>query len=102
MLKTKVRGIQVHNREVKEAVSGQRTAINLQGLEKAALERGNVLATPESLISSYMVDVRLQHLENAPRVLKNRAKVRFHTGTSEIIGTLILLDGNELKPGSSG
>ncbi|MGD8687116.1 MAG: selenocysteine-specific translation elongation factor, partial [Syntrophobacterales bacterium] len=57
MLKTKVRGIQVHNREVSEAVSGQRTAINLQGLEKAALERGNVLATPESLIASFMVDV---------------------------------------------
>ncbi|MCG6980441.1 MAG: selenocysteine-specific translation elongation factor [Deltaproteobacteria bacterium] len=102
MLKTKVRGIQVHNREVNEAVSGQRTAINLQGLEKAALERGNVLATPESLVSSYMVDVRLHHLENAPRVLKNRAKIRFHTGTSEIIGTLILLDTDELKPGASG
>ena len=102
MLKTKVRGIQVHNREVREAVSGQRTAINLQGLEKAALERGNVLATPDSLVSSYMVDVRLQHLENAPRVLKNRAKIRFHTGTSEIIGTLILLDTDELKPGASG
>jgi len=102
MLKTKVRGIQVHNREVNKAVSGQRTAINLQGLEKAALERGNVLATPDSLVSSYMVDVRLQHLENAPRVLKNRAKVRFHTGTSEIIGTLILLDTDALKPGASG
>ena len=102
LLKTKVRGIQVHNREVKEAVSGQRTAINLQGLEKAALERGNVLATAESLVSSYMVDVRLQHLENDPRVLKNRVKVRFHTGTSEIIGTLILLDADELKPGASG
>ncbi len=100
--KTKVRGIQVHNQEVNEAVSGQRTAINLQGLEKAALERGNVLATPGSLISSYMVDIRLQHLENAPRVLKNRAKVRFHTGTSEIMGTLILLDTDELRPGDSG
>jgi selenocysteine-specific elongation factor len=100
--KTKVRGIQVHNQEVNEAVSGQRTAINLQGLEKAALERGNVLATPGSLISSYMVDLRLQHLENAPRVLKNRAKVRFHTGTSEILGTLILLDADALSPGDSG
>jgi selenocysteine-specific elongation factor len=102
MLKTKVRGIQVHNREVSEAVSGQRTAINLQGLEKAALERGNVLATPESLIASFMVDVRLQHLETAPRVLKNRAKVRLHTGTNEELGTLILLDTDELKPGASG
>jgi len=102
MLKTKVRGTQVHNREVSEAVSGQRTAINLQGLEKAALERGNVLATPESLIASFMVDVRLQHLETAPRVLKNRAKVRLHTGTNEEMGTLILLDADELKPGASG
>jgi selenocysteine-specific elongation factor len=49
-----------------------------------------------------MVDVRLQHLENSPRPLKNRAKIRFHTGTSEIIGTLILLDTDELKPGASG
>ena len=102
LLKTKVRGTQVHNREVNEAVSGQRTAINLQGLEKAALERGNVLATPESLIASFMVDVRLQHLETAPRVLKNRAKVRLHTGTNEEMGTLILLDADELKPGASG
>ena len=101
-LKTKVRGIQVHNREVNEAGSGQRTAINLQGLEKAALERGNVLATPESLISSYMVDVRFQHLENAPRALRNRAKVRFHTGTSEIMGTLVLLDTDALTPGEKG
>jgi selenocysteine-specific elongation factor len=101
-LKTKVRGIQVHNREVNQGLSGQRTAINLQGLEKAALERGNVLATPESLISSYMVDVRFQHLENAPRALRNRAKVRFHTGTSEIMGTLVLLDTEALTPGEKG
>jgi selenocysteine-specific elongation factor len=102
MVKTKVRGIQVHNREVNEAVSGQRTAINLQGLEKTALERGNVLATPASLVASYMIDVRLQYLETAPRVLKNRAKVRFHTGTSEVMGTLILLDIDELDLGGSG
>ena len=102
MVKTKVRGIQVHNREVNEAVSGQRTAINLQGLEKTALERGNVLATPGSLVGSYMVDVKLQHLETAPRVLKNRAKVRFHTGTSEVMGTLILLDSDELDIGTNG
>jgi selenocysteine-specific elongation factor len=102
MVKTKVRGIQVHNREVNEAVSGQRTAINLQGLEKTALERGNVLASPASLVASYMIDVRLQYLETAPRVLKNRAKVRFHTGTSEVMGTLILLDIDELDLGGSG
>ena len=67
-----------------------RSYYDLQGLEKAALERGNVLATPKSLITSFMVDVSLQHLETAPRVLKNRAKVRLHTGTNEEMGTLIL------------
>ncbi|MBW1979843.1 MAG: selenocysteine-specific translation elongation factor [Deltaproteobacteria bacterium] len=101
-LQTKVRGLQVHNQEVSEAVSGQRTAINLQGVEKAVVRRGDVLATPDSLIPSYMVDVRLQHLESAPRVLKNRAKVRFHTGTSEMIATCILLDNEQLAPGASG
>jgi selenocysteine-specific elongation factor len=101
-LKTKVRGIQVHNAEVNEARSGQRTAINLQALQKAALQRGNVLATPGSLIPSHMVDVRLRHLESDPRVLKNRAKVRLHTGTSEILGTLILLDSDELAPNANG
>jgi selenocysteine-specific elongation factor len=87
---------------VDEATSGQRTAINLQGIEKAAVERGNVLAAPDSLIPSRVVDVRVEHLASAPRALKHRAKVRFHTGTCEIMATLHLLDAEELTPGSSG
>jgi selenocysteine-specific elongation factor len=101
-IRAKVRGIQVHGEEVDEATSGQRTAINLQGVEKAAVERGNVLAAPDSLIPSRAADVRLQHLASAPRALKHRAKVRFHTGTCEIMATLHLLDADELAPGSSG
>jgi len=101
-IRAKVRGLQVHGEEVDEAMSGQRTAINLQGIEKAAVERGNVLAAPDSLIPSRLVDVRLQHLESSPRPLKHRAKVRFHTGTCEIMASLNLLDAEELAPGSSG
>jgi len=101
-IRAKVRGLQVHGEEVDEATSGQRTAINLQGIEKAAVERGNVLAAPDSLVPSRVVDVRLQHLASAPRSLKHRAKVRFHTGTCEIMATLHLLDSDELTPGSSG
>ena len=97
---SKVRGIQVHNREVSLAGPGLRTAINLQGLERATIERGNVLAGKGDLRPSYMVDVDLGLLESAPKKLKNRAKVRFHTGTSEIISTVILLDREELEPGS--
>ncbi|NLI83332.1 MAG: selenocysteine-specific translation elongation factor [Deltaproteobacteria bacterium] len=97
--KSKVRGLQVHNDEVQEIYPGQRTAINLQGMEKALMERGNVVATPGSLVTTHMVDVHLEMLASAPRPLKNRAKVRFHTGTAENLATAVLLDREELAPG---
>ena len=100
-LSTRIRGIQVHNREVEQVRAGLRTAINLQGVEKAQIQRGNVLAAKDTLRSTYMVDVSVELLRSAPRKLKNRAKVRFHTGTSEIIATVVLLDRDELNPGDS-
>jgi selenocysteine-specific elongation factor len=98
---SRIRGIQVHNREFNEVRAGLRTAINLQGVEKAQIERGNVLAAKDSLRATHMVDVLLELLPSAPRKLKNRAKVRFHTGTAEIISTVILLDRDELKQGEA-
>jgi selenocysteine-specific elongation factor len=100
-LSTRIRGIQVHNREVEQVRAGLRTAINLQGVEKAQIQRGNVLAAKDTLRSTYMVDVSVELLRSAPRKLKNRAKVRFHTGTSEIIATVVVLDRDELNPGDS-
>ncbi len=100
-INSKIRGIQVHNREVNEVRAGLRTAINLKGLEKTMVQRGNVLATKDSLRLTYMVDVVLDLLPSAPRKLKNRAKVRFHTGTSEIISTVVLLDRDELDQGET-
>jgi len=100
-ISSKIRGLHVHNQEVSEAGAGLRTAINLQGIEKMMLSRGNILATKDSLRPTYMVDVVLEHLPSAPRKLKNRAKVRFHAGTAEIISTLILLDRDELTPGET-
>jgi len=98
---SRIRGLHVHNKEVTEAGAGLRTAINLQGIEKMMLSRGNIIATKDSLRPTYMVDVILNHLHSAPRKLKNRAKVRFHAGTAEIISTLILLDRDELNPGET-
>lgn len=100
-LESRIRGIQVHNREVKEVSAGLRTAINLQGLEKEQLERGNVVATKGSLRSTRIVDVTFHLLPSSPRKVKNRSVVRFHTGTSEIISTIILLDRDELAPGET-
>ena len=98
---SKVRGVQAHNESVNEAVAGMRTAVNFQGLEKASVNRGEILSTPEGLISSYMLDVSLQFLSSNKKPLKNRTQVRFHSGTSEILGNLVLLDREELRPGES-
>ncbi|MDR3567880.1 MAG: selenocysteine-specific translation elongation factor [Syntrophobacteraceae bacterium] len=98
-LKSKVRGIQVHGCDVEEVLPGQRTAVNLQGMERALIERGNVLASAGALHPSHMADIQLELLKSAPRPLKHRAKIRFHTGTAEHLATIVLLDREELKPG---
>ena len=96
---TRIRGIQVHNRTVEEARSGQRTAINLQGIEKSAIERGDVLVRPQTVWPSQRLDVLVEFLASNSKNLKNRALVRLHTGTSEIIARIILLENDELAPG---
>ncbi len=98
---SKVRGLQVHNRSVEVAEAGMRTAINFQGLEKTAVLRGEILALPGTLTSSYMVDVHVHYLASNKKPAKNRTRVRFHTGTSEMLGILALLDREELAPGDS-
>jgi selenocysteine-specific elongation factor len=100
-LQTKIRGLQTHGHPVGEAAAGQRTAVNLQGLERAAIERGNVVAHAGTLVSSLLVDGTLELLADAPRPLKSRDRVRFHTGTSEIMARVLLLGGQELAPGGT-
>jgi len=96
---TRIRGIQVHNQTVEDAWAGQRTAINLQGIEKSTIERGNVLVRPKTVWPSKRLDVSVEFLASNSKNLKNRALVRLHTGTSEIIARIILLDKDELAPG---
>jgi selenocysteine-specific elongation factor len=98
---SKVRGIQVHNQSANQAEAGMRTAINFQGLDKTAVNRGDVLSVPGALVTSYMVDVSFHFLASNQKPLKNRTLVRFHTGTSEVMGYLILLEQEELPPGQT-
>jgi selenocysteine-specific elongation factor len=98
---SKVRGIQVHNRRVNEAEVGMRTAINFQGLEKASIQRGEVVSSPEALVPSYMLDVSVHYLASNKKSIKNRTRVRFHAGTSEVLGNLILLESDDLQPGAT-
>jgi selenocysteine-specific elongation factor len=98
----KVRGIQVHNEVVEMTRAGQRTAVNLQGVEKSFINRGDVLAHPQTLTPTSMVDAYLEHLPISPRPLRNRIKQRFHIGTSSTLATIVLLDKGELAPGEKG
>jgi len=95
----KVRGIQFHNRSVKQASAGQRAALNLQGLEKADVRRGEVICYPGTLEPTHVLDGELEHLKSSPRPLKNRVQQRFHIGTNLVPARIILLDRDELKPG---
>jgi len=101
-LKARVRNLQVHDENVEVTRAGARTAINLQGIEKLGVERGMVVATPDSLLPSLRLDAHLEALPGAPRPLKNRLAVRLHTGTSETHAQMILLDREELPPGERG
>ncbi len=99
-LQAKVRGLQVHGRPVQAARAGQRTAINLQGVERASVERGDVVGPPGALVATLLMDATLELLADAPRPLKSRDRVRVHVGTSEVMARILLLDGPELEPGS--
>ncbi|MFP4039519.1 MAG: selenocysteine-specific translation elongation factor [Desulfosudaceae bacterium] len=99
--KAKVRGLQVHSRLVEQAMAGMRTAVNFQGMEKTEISRGDVLSGPGALVPSYMLDVHFQYLASNDKPLKNRTRVRVHSGTSDVPGYVILLDRNVLEPGDS-
>jgi len=98
---SKVRGLQVHNHSVTRAETGMRTAVNFQGLDKAVVNRGDVLSSPGALRPSYMIDISLNYLNSNRKPIKNRTQVRFHTGTSEVLGILVLIDREELLPGDT-
>jgi selenocysteine-specific elongation factor len=98
----KVRGLQVHGEKVEQAVAGQRTAVNLQGIEKSAIERGEVLLHPGTVEATRLLDGEIIYLSHAPRPLRNGVMLSFHTGTSQQLAKIFLLGVNELKPGERG
>jgi len=101
--RVRVRGVQVHGSAVKRAVAGQRTAINLSGVEAAAIERGMVLAEVGRLRPTQIVDAQVQLLPDSPRPLRSRQRLRVHLGAAEVLARVrVLEEGGEIKPGSDG
>jgi selenocysteine-specific elongation factor len=95
----KIRGIQVHGQDVEVIEAGHRTAINLQGMEKEEINRGDMAATPGSMKPSIRLDCRLHYLNNAEKELTNRTLVRVHVGTREVLGRVILMETDTVLPG---
>lgn len=99
--RTRVRGLQVHGQATQSVQAGERTAINLQGIDVAEVYRGQTLAPAGRLQVTQMLDVRLHLLKSAPRPLRTRSRVRLHSGTAEILARVVLLGQTELAPGAS-
>jgi selenocysteine-specific elongation factor len=85
---------------VERAEAGQRTAVNLAGIEHTAVQRGMVLAVPGRFVKTRRIDARLELLKGAAPI-KHRAKVHFHAGTDETIAEILLHDRTEVTPGDT-
>jgi selenocysteine-specific elongation factor len=99
--RVRIRGLQTHGRAVEAVEAGQRAAINVAGLEKEELQRGDQLAAPDSLLTSYLLNVELTLLGDAPRELTQRTRVRMHVGTREVMGRIVLLEGEAFRAGET-
>ena len=97
--RVKIRGIQVHGQEVSEVAPGQRVAVNLPGIGKEQISRGEILAAAGSMEGTMIADVRLQLLKSGQRSLKSGTRVHLYHGAAELVCKIILFDRVVLKPG---
>ncbi|HJV16203.1 MAG TPA: selenocysteine-specific translation elongation factor [Bacillales bacterium] len=93
----KARQIQVHHKTAQKAYAGQRAAINLSGVSKEDLERGDVLVSSEHFIVTKIIDVALKVVEDLDYMVKQRMPIKLHIGTAEVMGRIVFFDRNELK-----
>ena len=100
-LKTRIRSLQMHRRQVEVTTPGNRVAMNLANVSRNELERGNVVALPGQLQRTMLIDVRLQLLADAARPLGHNTQIDFYSGSQEVPAKVRLLDVEELKPGKS-
>jgi selenocysteine-specific elongation factor len=99
-IKSKVRGLHTHGKPIQTAYAGQRVAINLQGVEKEELYRGDSVVIPERFTPTRTIDSKVELLSDSPP-LKTKSLVHLHLNTSEVIARVILYGRDELKPGDS-
>lgn len=96
-LEVKARQIQVHHQPAQKAFAGQRAAINLSGVAKEDIERGDVLVSSEHFIVSKTLDVAIRVVEDLEHIVKQRMPIKLHIGTSEVMGRIVFFDRNVLE-----
>jgi selenocysteine-specific elongation factor len=97
-IKSKVRGLHSHGKPIQTAFAGQRVAINLQGVDKDEIQRGDSVVVPERFTPTRKIDANMELLSDAPAV-KTKSLVHFHLGTSETIARIILVGKTEVRAG---
>jgi selenocysteine-specific elongation factor len=100
-LKSRLRGLQTHKSKIEKATPGSRVAANLVGINKSQLTRGDVVTSPGWLKPSRMITVKLRLISYLQRPIRHGTTVSFHTGASETMAKVRLLEGDELAPGGS-
>ncbi|TBL76331.1 selenocysteine-specific translation elongation factor [Paenibacillus thalictri] len=93
----KVRQMQMHNKEKESAIAGQRVAINLGGMPKETIKRGHVLVASDHFTLTRTIDVSLQSVKDLQHPVKQRTSVKFHSGTVEVMGKIVLFDRKEVN-----
>ncbi len=101
-LTSRIRGLQTHKHKVEVAYPGSRVAVNLTGVAKDELRRGNVITIPKWLEATLLCDARLRYLTDAPHPLKHNALIDVFTGAAEIPAHVRLLDKEQITPGEEG
>ncbi|MCX6552850.1 MAG: selenocysteine-specific translation elongation factor [Acidobacteria bacterium] len=85
----KARGVQVHGTRTAGASAGQRVAVNLGGVDASEIVRGQSLVSPGAMAATRVIDARIELLASASP-LRHGARIRFHQGTSEVMGRVAL------------
>ncbi|MGM0410380.1 MAG: selenocysteine-specific translation elongation factor [Bacillota bacterium] len=97
----RIRSLQVHNESADVVYPGQRVGINVAGIDKKEINRGDVLATTDSLEKTDFIDGRLNILENSPMILEHGDRIRFHIGAREILGRVYMIEKEKILPGEN-
>ncbi|HYJ86176.1 MAG TPA: selenocysteine-specific translation elongation factor [Pyrinomonadaceae bacterium] len=101
--RVRARGVQVHGAAVNRAESGQRTAVNLAGVDVSDIQRGMVLAQPGRLIPTQIIDTQIAMLPSAPRPIRTRSRLRVHLGSAEVLARVRVLNNRgDIPPGETG